>query len=390
MPPRPSDSRVAIACGGTGGHLYPGLAVAGRLQERGAAVTLLVSEKEVDRRALGSEHRFRVVTLPAIGFSARRGLGFAVRFWRSLRLARREFRSERPEVLLSMGGFTSVPPALAARMGGGRVVLHEANAVPGRANRWLARIAEEAFVYFPEAASRLARRGVQVHVVGMPVREQFQSSDAGACRLALGLAPARPVLLVMGGSQGASGINEAVTRAAGRMVAEIPGLQILHLSGSRDEAGVREAYRAAGVPAVVRAFLTEMELALGAADVAIGRAGASSLAEIAAMGVPSLLVPFPQAADDHQTANAEAFRGTGAAMVIRQEDATPECLAGETVRLLLDAARREQLRRGLAEWHRPEADQEIAEAVLRWTRLSPSRTSAAADSAPAARPVSSP
>lgn len=361
-PDVPGNVHVAIACGGTGGHLYPGLAVAERLWEAGARVTLVVSPKEVDQQALRGDGRFELLTLPAVGLSGGRWIRFVRASYRSYRIARRAFRESRPGVLLSMGGFTSVPPAWAVRRGGGVVLLHEANAIPGRANRWLARWARRGFVYFPEAAPRLPLRDVEV--VGMPVRSAFRGLDVGACRMVLGLRPDRPVLLVMGGSQGAVGVNDAVLGAAARIAAGVAGVQCLHLTGAADEARVRSGYAERKISAVVRPFLTEMELAMGAADAAVARAGASSAAELAAVGVPSLLIPYPHAADDHQTANARALEKSGAATWMRQADADPETLAGVVVGLLTDEAWRSRLRAGWQAWDRPDADQILADRVM--------------------------
>lgn len=369
-------TRVVIACGGTGGHLYPGLAVAERLYERGAAVTLVVSEKEVDQRAVRDDARFEVLTLPVVGFSMGRALSFAVRVWRSVRRCRDAFRNQRPAAVLSMGGFTSAAPVLAARRMRIPVVLHEANAIPGRANRWLARWATRCYVHFPEAVRRLPHRDVRV--VGMPVRPGFQPADRGSCRLALGLRPDRSVLLVMGGSQGAHAINTAMVGAAPRILELHPELQILHLTGVADESSVRGAYEQAGVTARVRAFLTEMELALGAADAVVSRSGASSLAEFAAMGVPAILIPYPHAADDHQDANAQSVEAAGGAVVLCQDEATSGRLAAHVHQLIGDPERREVLRRGLAQWHRPGADDALAEDILGLvTSAEPPRSTAA-------------
>jgi len=168
----------------------------------------------------------------------------------------------------------------------------------------------------------------------------------------------------MGGSQGASGINQLMLRAAAALAREAPELQILHLAGTREEAQVREGYRAAGLSAVVRAFLTEMEFARGAADVAVGRAGASSIAELAAMRVPAILIPYPYAVDDHQVANARALERTGAAWCLTHEEATPQRLVDEILCLLRDAATRERFKSGLAVWHRADADLALAEELL--------------------------
>ncbi len=365
-PPLPSPRRVAIACGGTGGHLFPGLAVAEQLFERGADVTLLVSAKDVDQRALQHERRFEIVTLPAVGFALSRAVPFVLEAVRSFRLARAAFRAARPDVFLSMGGFTSAPPAFAARSLGVPVALHEANAIPGRANRWLARFAQRRYVHFPESAARLA--GGACDVVGMPVRSQFQAADPGSCRLALGLDPQRPVLLVMGGSQGARALNQAVCAAAPDLARHVPGLQFLHVTGREDEAATRAAYAASGLAACVRPFLTEMELALGAADATVSRAGASSIAECAAVRVPGLLVPYPHAADNHQAANARSLELAGAATVLNQAQLSAESLIHHLVPLLTDGPTRERMQHALAAWHRAGADARVAEGILRLAR----------------------
>lgn len=304
-----------------------------------------------------------VVTLPAVGLVQGRYLAFVRGFVRSYRMASRLFREARPEAALAMGGFTSAPPVLAARRRGAKTFLHESNTIPGRANRWLARFVDEAFVGFPDAAERLgAKRAVWT---GTPVRPQFAARDAAASRAALGLDPARPVLLVMGGSQGARAINELVMRALPGIVAALPELQLLHLTGSGGDAErVREVCARERVAAVVREFLPEMHLALGAATVAVSRAGASSLAELAAMRVPSVLIPYPTAMDDHQLHNARAFEATGAARVLEQRSATPESLTRAVLELALDTAARIRMQAALAEWHRPNAARNIANAIL--------------------------
>jgi len=357
---------AAVACGGTGGHLFPGLAVGRELRRRGCAVTLLVSRKEIDRQAGAAAGEMEVVRLPAVGLGRGNAPGFLWRFWQSFRMSRICFRQRPPQLVLAMGGFTAAPPVLAAKRLGARTFLHESNTVPGRANRWLAPRVDGAFVSF--AAARDGLRARCVEVTGMPVREEFlQLMPAAAARTALGLKADAPVLLVMGGSQGARKINELIAAILPRLLEAVPPLQFVHLTGAEDLERVQAAYAARSCPAVVRAFLGEMALALAAADVAVSRAGASSLAEFAACQLPALLIPYPAAADNHQYHNALAFAQSGAARALPQDTLSPELLTGEIAALLGDAARRTAMRQALRAWHIPGAAAQIADRMLHWT-----------------------
>jgi UDP-N-acetylglucosamine--N-acetylmuramyl-(pentapeptide) pyrophosphoryl-undecaprenol N-acetylglucosamine transferase len=353
---------IAIACGGTGGHLFPGLAVAEQLREHGCAVTLLISPKEVDQQAVANVSGMGIVTLPAVGLTRRSTIAFLRGSIRSYRAATKVFRAQPPAAVLAMGGFTSAPPILAGRRLGARTFLHESNSIPGRANRWLSRVVNRAFVGFPSAGARLGKCGVTV--TGTPVRPEFELRGAAACRSALGLDPARPVLLVMGGSQGAGGINELVLRALPVFAKLAPEWQWFHLTGPAQHEKVKQAYAANGLQAVVHPFFANMALALGAATAAISRAGASSLAELAAMRVPALLIPYPTATDNHQFHNAHAFVLAGAARLIEQGTATSEALAGALVDFMADTDVRARTQESLAQWHTPNAAREIAEAML--------------------------
>ena len=377
----PCAPSIAIACGGTGGHLFPGLAVAEQLVKRGCAVTLVISPKEVDQQAVKAALQRRaadpmtqplapmeIITLPAVGLQNRNYFSFGGSFLKSLLAARKAFRRNKPSAALAMGGFTSAPPIFAARQSGAKTFLHESNTIPGRANRWLSRFVDQCFVGFPQAGARLGNRNIVV--TGTPIRPQFQPRDAGACRAALGLEPNCPTVLVMGGSQGASGINDLVTRSldalksAGASVSTTRVLQFFHLAGPGDADKVRQAYAQKNLRAIVHPFFGEMDLALGAATVAVSRSGASSLAELAAMRLPSVLVPFPAATDNHQFFNAKAFEETGAARLLEQKSAAPEMLARMILELAENAPSREAMQTALAKWHAPNAAEEIAETML--------------------------
>ena len=365
---------IAIACGGTGGHLFPGLAVAEQLKQHGCDVALLISPKDVDQQAVKSAPGMEIFTLPAVALQNKNYFSFARSFVKSWLSARKIFKQRQPVAVLAMGGFTSAPPVFAAKFSGIKTFLHESNTIPGRANKFLARFVNVVFVGFPETAARLNAR--KVTVTGTPVRPQFRWGEAPdeparedarptkicECRAALGLEPNRPTILVVGGSQGANGLNEMVLSAL-PLLAE-KNWQWLHLTGVNDFEKVKTAYATRGITAVVKPFLAEMDLALGAATVAISRAGASSLAEMAAMRLPSLLVPFPAAADNHQFFNARIFEMSGAARLLEQKKSTPEQVAAMLAELVDDHSVRSKMQSALTQWHAPKAAEQIAENIL--------------------------
>jgi len=362
MPLSGPTARVAIACGGTGGHLFPGLAVARQLVRSGCAVTLLVSPKEVDQEAVKAVEGMEVITLPAIGLTRGRMLAFLGGFARSYIRAKQAFARQPPQAALAMGGFTSAPPIVAAKRLGAKTFLHESNTIAGRANRWLSWLVDHAFVGFPSAALRLHRR--HAVVTGTPVRTEFQFRDPALCRAKLGLEPHRPVVLVVGGSQGASALNQMVAKSLRYWAQSRKEWQWFHVSGPNDLDKVKQTYVDAGIKAIVHPFFAEMELALGAATAAISRAGASSLAELAAMRLPSVLVPYPAAVDNHQFHNARAFDQTNAARLLLESSAAVEALPGLLDELMQNAETRQKMQSALAQWHAPQAAEKIAQSII--------------------------
>lgn len=353
---------IAIACGGTGGHLFPGIAVGDELVSRGCDVLLVISEKEVDRRGVANIESMEIISLPAVGLGGGNPFRFLGALFKSHGRIKKRFRERRPAAVLTMGGFTGAAPILAGRSLGAKTFLHESNTIPGRANRWLARMVDQAFVWFPEAARRFNHP--RVAAVGMPVRAQFHARDQKAARMALGLDPQRTTLLVMGGSQGARGVNQAMVEAAPRVLECVKDLQILHLTGEADLEATQASYNGSGIDAVALAFLDGMETALNAATLTLSRAGASSLAELAAVGAPSILIPYPHAADNHQFYNAGAFVASNGARMINQSEASPERLAEVIVGLLEDPQSLDAMRDKLAAWHHPKAAERIADCIL--------------------------
>ena len=347
------SSLVAIACGGTGGHLFPGVAVAEELMKRGVDVNLLVSSKAVDRLATRALTGMEIISLPVIGSRQGGRLTFLLSLVRAVRASRQRFRACPPSVLLSMGGFVGMPPVVAAVTCRIPVFLHEANAVPGRANRWCARFAREVFLGFEQAGESWSIR--RRTATGTPVRDGFADAASGPARQKLGLKPDQPVLLVMGGSQGATAINRLVINGLAELSRIRPELQYLHLTGTTEATLVREAYERRGIPAVVQPFLEDMSAALGAATLAISRSGASSLAEFAALRVPAVLIPYPHALGDHQTINATILSRIGAAIQLDEAQAKAGTLVQIIDDVLRDDAKRSAMKRALARCHRPDA-----------------------------------
>jgi UDP-N-acetylglucosamine--N-acetylmuramyl-(pentapeptide) pyrophosphoryl-undecaprenol N-acetylglucosamine transferase len=358
---------IAVACGGTGGHLFPGIAVAEALQARNADILLIISPKAIDQQAVKSARGMEVFALPASGLSRGQVFKSLAGLFKSFSAVRKVFSSRAPEAVLSMGSFTSVAPVLAGKMRGAATFLHESNTIPGKANRWLSHFVEQAFVAFPSAANRLSARNVAT--TGTPVRPQFEPGDAASARMAMGFAPDKPVLLIMGGSQGASGINELIINALPHLVAAFPDLQFLHLAGEKEFERVRSAYAAQKCRSVIRPFLTEMELAMAAGTLAISRAGGSTLAELAATRLPPILIPFPAATNNHQFYNARALADVGAAWIMEQRETSSEKLAEVVIKLLRDPVILGRMKEELVRWHSPNAADQIADKIF--TRIDP-------------------
>ena len=355
--------QVLIAGGGTGGHLYPGIALARELQRRDQAtvVTFVGTAAGLESRVIPREgfvlDVIRVAGLKGKSRMTRlRGLLLlpmaAVDAWRVL--SRR-----RPSVVVGVGGFSSGPVLALAALRRCPTLLLEQNALPGITNRLLAPLVRAAAVNFPEALRYFPRTGF---VAGNPVRAEFFEPLAGAA------SDGNVRVLIMGGSQGAHAINVAMTQAAPALAASGVRLAITHQTGERDLAAVREAYAAAGLSVRVEPFLYEMDREMKQADVVVARAGATTLSELAASGRPAILVPLPTAADDHQRRNAEAFARIGGAVVLEERGLTGERLAAELLTLAQDPARRDDMGRQSRTLARPDAAERIADKVYALAR----------------------
>ena len=344
-----------IAGGGTGGHLFPGIAVAEALRRRdaGAAVLFVGSARGIEARVV-PQTGFALETLPIAplrGQGPRDRLSALAALARSVGRAREIGATFAPNAIVGLGGYASAPAVVAGRMAGTPIVLLEQNARPGLTTRLLARLADRVCVSFPESAAAFAP-GKTV-VTGNPVRWTTGGAAAAGSAVRPGFG-----ILVFGGSAGARTLNAAGPglRAA---LADVPGLRLVHQTGAEAEQRVRAAYASAGVEADVRPFIADMGAAYAAADLVICRAGATTIAELEALGKPAILVPYPYAADDHQRANAESLVRAGAARMVLDAEATPERLAAE-----VRALRAPGVLAGMAERMRSLARPDAAERVL--------------------------
>lgn len=350
---------VLILAGGTGGHIFPGLAVARALRERAVPVLWLGADGGMETRLVPAAG-VRLETIPVRGLRGKGGLALLAAPWRLARAVWRAIavlRKHRPRAVISFGGFAAGPGGLAAWLLRRPLLVHEQNRVPGLTNRVLARLARRVLSGFPDSFA-----GIEHEHVGNPVRPEIAALPMPAARFEQRGSAIR--LLVLGGSQGARALNEAVPAAVAQATREGIVLDVRHQCGEALREAAERAYAEAGVAVSVEPFITDMAAAYAWADLVICRAGALTLAELCAAGLGSLLVPFPQAVDDHQTRNAEFLVAQGAARLVPQDEALASRLA-ESLRGLAgdrDALlRMAQLARSLA---MPEAAERVAEVCL--------------------------
>ena len=350
--------------GGTGGHIFPGLAVAHALQARGLRVSWLGADGGMETR-LVPQHG---IVLDTIRVGGVRGKGLRtllaapLRILRAVREAAARLRGRQPSAVVSFGGYAAGPGGLAARIAGIPLLVHEQNRAAGMTNKALARLATTVLTGFPQTFARET-------VVGNPVRGEIAAVAPPAQRDFAHGGPMR--LLVLGGSQGARALNNAVPRAVAALGVDV---EIVHQAGEKllDEA--RQAYADAGVQASVEPFIGNMAAAYAHADLVVCRAGALTLAELCAVGVGSVLVPFPQAVDDHQTRNAEYLVERGAAVLLPQGEDLAARLQALLVELVADPARRLRMAGAARALALPDAAERVADAVVAAIRF-PTMTS---------------
>jgi len=326
-PPATDGPLFAFAGGGTGGHLYPAIAVTEAIRRRrpDARFVFFGTRRRIDRQILNRvECEFISQELPPLSWVPRRVLNAFLAFRKACQACHERFILDRPVVVVGTGGMASVPPIPTA--------LFNPDALPGRANRHLARVAGCVFAQFEETIAHFPR-GVQVVVSGCPVRPEFQTATRSGGIERFGLDPNRKTLLITGASQGARTVNQAVVANADFLTAQ-RDWQVLHLTGETDFELVSAGYRGRGVPVKIVAYTEQMAEAMAAADLIVSRAGASTLAEIIAVGRASILMPYPFHKDRHQLVNARCLVRVGGARIIN--DAIDPALNAPALRAVLD------------------------------------------------------
>ncbi len=360
--------KVLIACGGTGGHLFPGIAVAEALLSEGHQPLLLISQKKIDSQASAKYPHLNFEVVPAIAKPptlSPKMLPFLWAVFQSIQKSKAIIKRFDADIVLGMGGFTSLPPVLAGHKLGKKTFVHDSNARPGKSNILTSRFCDKVLIGLEPAAKFFT---TPVELTGTPARPEILNLPTRAQAAAdFGLDPEKKTLLVTGGSQGALGLNRLVAAA----VPDLPeNTQILHIAGpvDFDRLNSENPKRSPGYHLI--GFCDQMPSAYAIADLVITRSGASTLTEISLAGLPSILVPYPYAADDHQTANAKVFSDAKAAQLIQQKDLTPESLAELLKNLLADPEKLATMAAAAQSLAVPDAPQQVTKAILSSTEKS--------------------
>ena len=357
--------RVLIAAGGTGGHLYPGIAIAEEwMRLHPDSRVLFVGTPRGPETKAVPRAGYELRTIAARGLPRRPGPGWllaAVGLARSLVQSFRLVVDFKPHVVLGTGSYVSAPVVLIAKLFGIPVILQEQNSIPGATNRWLNLVATEMHIGFVESRGYFRRKN-NLRVSGNPIRRSLLMQDKGSAYESFGLDPEKRTLFVFGGSRGAASINRATEGALERLKS-FSSLQVVWQTGSEDFEAIQKKFRSFPLRVKVFAYLDAIEKAYAVADIAVCRAGAMTIAELTACGVAAILVPYPHATRDHQTHNARGLVDRDAALVIPDKELTPETLAGKIESLLRDEARLRRIGRNARAFARVDAAQRIARSM---------------------------
>ena len=346
---------MVVTGGGTGGHLFPGIAVAEAFLERFAdsEVMFIGAGRPIDNKVLAGR-KFRLASVRVRALKGKSPLSVLKTIFQlplSLLQAMKVLKNFGPDIVLGVGGYVTGPVVLAARLLGIPTAIHEQNSVPGLANRLLGKIVDRVFLSIPGSEKYFAEP--RIKLTGNPVRKEFRPEDAQKEKAGF-------TLFVLGGSQGAHKINLLVTEALAAIKQELPdGFLIIHQTGTDDRQMVKDFYSKHGIQAQVKAFVDDMLACYRQADLLVSRAGATSLAEITVMHKPAILIPFPYAADDHQAGNARFLVDGGGAVMYREEKLTGGRLAEEIKKIATDADLRRRMALNAGRLARPDATENI-------------------------------
>ena len=350
--------RLIVTGGGTGGHLFPAIAVACGVRQRDPASEILFvgTGRQIDNRVLAGLGFSREI----LSFSGVKGLGISGALRSALRLpqafyaAAKIIKRFRPDLVFAVGGYVTGPVLLAAKLFRVPVCIHEQNSVPGLANRLAGKIADRVCISLPCKPPFAEKKTV---LTGNPVREEILA----AAREKTASQDKALTLLILGGSQGAHRVNALMLEAASSLQKQGEKIYSIHQTGRSDEEMVRQGYEKFGVQAEVADFFTDMAGLYNRADLVISRAGATTLAELAVMGLPALLIPYPFAADDHQTTNADYYVQAGGAVMFPEHELDGDRLSREIIVLIRDRERLQGMAAGMKSRGKADATEEIVD-----------------------------
>ena len=365
------DKCFFFAGGGTGGHIYPAIAVAEKIVqiEPEAKIHFFISSKDIDTQIL-AQTAFKYTQLPAKGFSIQPGklVDFFTSFFKSCQIAKRAIAEGKNAIVIGAGGFVAAPVCFAAHKLKVPVALLNVDIVPGRANRLIGHWADKIFVQFEETLPYFAGRKAEISVVGCPLRSGFLNPDAAKAKSELGLDKNKKTLLITGASSGSENINDVVCSLLGKLNSFADDWQIVHLTGRGNFEKVKNKYADAQISHKVLKYYDDMPDLLAAADLVVGRSGAVSVAEYAAASVPSICMPYPYHKDRHQYLNAGKLVEAGAAVIVDDlpdEKERAEWLWEELQELMKDSAKRQEMKQGCKTVANIDASLKIAEKLVK-------------------------
>lgn len=358
--------RVVITGGGTGGHLYPGIALAEELKRRDPSVEIIFvgNERGIEGKVIPREG-YPIKFVPSAGFVGKGLIGKMLSVLRLITGLRESYNllgELSPDLVVGTGGYVSLAPVIAARLHSLPVMILEQNSIPGKTNKLLGHISDAICITYQESMARFPRN--KVYLTGNPVRERILRGSRSSALKLFGLREGLFTIFIFGGSSGARSINSAMVNALQHLLDFKGEIQFLHQTGERDFEFVRDSYRTYGYEGTVTPYIYQMPEAYAVSDLVISRAGATTIAEICATGKAAILIPYPYAAANHQEINARKLSELGASVMIKDGELTGERLADEIIRLYKDHDLRKSMRKRAIGFGKPDAVRKIADIAM--------------------------